>query len=59
MKIIILGSVFLTLTSAAKAMAPTYLYFLPLGGSSIAESGIVLSIAVCISTLMDTFRKSK
>ena len=59
MKIIVLGSVFLTLTSAAKAVAPEYFYFLPLGGSSIAEAGIILSVAVCISTLIETFGNKK
>jgi hypothetical protein len=59
MKSIILGSVFVTLFSAAKAVAPEYLTFLPLGGSAIAEAGIVLSVSVCIATLIETFWSRK
>nr|WP_306269539.1 hypothetical protein [Pararhizobium sp. IMCC3301] len=55
MKPIILGSVLIMLMSAAKAAFPSYLFFLPIGGSVITETGIILSIAVAIATLIDTF----
>lgn len=59
MKPIVFGSVLIMLTSAAKAAFPSYLSFLPIGGSVIAETGIILSIAVAVATLMDTFGKKK
>jgi hypothetical protein len=55
MKSIVLGSVFITLTSAAKALSPEYFSFLPLGGSAIAETGIIFSFAVSVATLAELF----
>ncbi len=59
MKPIIFGSVLIMFMSAAKATFPLYLDFLPLGGSVIAETGIILSISVGIATLMNTFWDNK
>ena len=59
MKSIVVGTVIVSLMSAAKAAFPTYLDFLPLGGSVIAETGIILSISVGIATLANTFRSEK
>jgi hypothetical protein len=55
MKTIVFGSVVLLFCTVSKALAPTYFEFLPLGGSSIAETGIVLGLAVGVATLKDTF----
>ncbi len=58
MKIIVIGSVSLLFSTIAKGLAPTYFGFLPLGGSAIAETGIVLGLAVALTTLFDTFRNN-
>jgi membrane glycosyltransferase len=55
MKPIVLGSVVLMFVTALKAMAPNFLQFLPLGGSVIAETGIILSFAVSFATLKEAF----
>lgn len=57
MKTIILGSGILLLSSTAAALAPDTLTFLPLGGSPIAEAGIVLSVTFCIVIAFDAFKK--
>lgn len=59
MKSIVLGCVFITLTSASKALSPEFFSFLPLGGSSIAETGIILSFAVSIATLAELFESKQ
>lgn len=55
MKPIILGGVTLTLLSAAAAAAPATFPFLPLGGSSIAEMGVVLGVSAAVATVIDLF----
>ncbi len=57
MKLMILGSVLLMFLAIAKAMFADALYFLPLGGSSPAEMGIVLGGAYAIATLLELFDK--
>jgi hypothetical protein len=51
MKPIILGSAILLLLPVAHALAPNYLFFLPLGGSTISEMGIVLGLCVAVSAI--------
>jgi hypothetical protein len=53
MKFIAIGGVVLLLLSVAKGLFPIALYFLPLGGSSIAEMGIVLGLATAVATIAD------
>jgi len=55
MKTMMLGSVLITLLATAKAAAPDYFSYLLLGGSSIAEVGIVLSVAVSLATLIEMY----
>ena len=50
MTIMIAGSAILLLLSAFKAIAPEKLRFLPLGGSNIAEIGIVLAVCLALVT---------
>lgn len=57
MKSLVLGGATLFVLSAAHAALPGYLYFLPLGGSPIAETGIVLSMALAMDTIIDLIRK--
>lgn len=59
MKLIVFGSALTILMPAAKAAFPSYLFFLPIGGSEIAETGIILSVVVAIATLVDTFGSKK
>ena len=53
MKLIALGGVVLLLLAVAKGLAPRFFFFLPLGGSSIAEAGIVYGIAIAAATIAD------
>jgi len=53
MTIMIAGSALLLLLSAAKAISPKKLRCLPLGGSNIAEIGIVLAVCLALMTLVD------
>lgn len=53
MKFIAVGGVSLLLLSVAKGLFPNLLGFLPLGGSSIAELGIVFGLAVAAETISD------
>lgn len=57
MKLIAFGGAVLLLLSAAHAALPDLFYFLPLGGSSIAETGIVLSMSLAIDTIINLIRK--
>lgn len=57
MKSLALGGAILLVLSAAHAALPGYLYFLPLGGSTIAETGIVLSMALAMDTVIGLIRK--
>ena len=58
MQFIVFGGVLSLVLTVAKGLFPTQLSFLPLGGSSISELGIVLGLAVAAATLAD-LRKSK
>lgn len=58
MKFIVVGGVALLLLSVAKGLLPDFFYFLPLGGSTIAEMGIVFGLAVAAATIND-LRQSK
>jgi len=53
MKIIAIGGVVLLLLAVAKGLLPNLLFFLPLGGSSIAEMGIVFGVAIAAATIAD------
>jgi hypothetical protein len=57
MKPILAGTATLMLLSAAQAVAPEVLYFLPLGGSPIAEIGIVLATCVAAQTIHEFLRR--
>lgn len=59
MKTIAFGGIILLFLTAIKGLSPTYFQYLPLGGNSIAETGIILSFAVGFVTLKETFWKSK
>ena len=58
MKFIAIGGVVLILLAVVKGLFPTAVHFLPLGGSTIAEMGIVFGIAVAIATINDLRRSS-
>ena len=59
MKFMIFGGVVVTLLTAFHAVAPQIFSFLPLGGSSIAEIGIVLSVSFACATLNEMRKKTK
>ena len=59
MKPIFAGCAVLLLLPVANAIAPQQLPFLPLGGSTIAEIGIVLGICAAIVTIRETLRSEK
>lgn len=48
----VMGSAVLMTLVAAKGIAPKKLYFLPLGGSSIAETGIVLGFCFAATEVL-------
>jgi hypothetical protein len=58
MKFIVVGGVVLILLSVAKGLLPNVFGFLPLGGSAIAEMGIVFGLAVSAATI-DDLRRSR
>lgn len=58
MQFIVLGGAVSLVLTVAKGLFPVQMSFLPLGGSSISELGIVLGLAVVAATLND-LRKSK
>ena len=49
------GGIQLLLT-VSKAISPQSFYFLPLGGSTIAELGIVLGVAVAVIVFLQAIR---
>lgn len=53
MRFIGIGGVALLLLAVAKGLLPDVLHFLPLGGSTIAEIGIVLGLSVAVATIHD------
>lgn len=59
MNYIVAGGAVLLLLTAAKGLFPTSLHFLPLGGSTIAEMGIVFGIAVAAATIHEMRSKRK
>ncbi len=52
MEILVAFSMLLMISTISKALNPEFFWFSPLGGSAIAEMGIVLGIAVCVSMLL-------
>lgn len=52
MKFIALAGAILILLTVAKAIAPGLFSFLPLGGSAIAEMGIVLGTGAAIAAIL-------
>ena len=52
MKLVALAGAILILLTVAKAIAPELFSFLPLGGSAIAEMGIVFGTAVAIAAIL-------
>lgn len=53
MKIIGMGSVALLLLGVAKGLMPEALFFLPLGGSTVAEIGIVLGLSASVAMIRE------
>ncbi len=53
MRIIELGGVVVLLLAVAKALFPDTFVMLPLGGSNIAEVGIVFGIAIACAKLAE------
>lgn len=58
MKPILVGGAILLLLPVANAIAPDIFFFLPLGGSTIAEIGIVLGTCVAMVSIREVFRSS-
>ncbi|MGR3599162.1 MAG: hypothetical protein ACU0FH_01975 [Heliomarina sp.] len=58
MKFITLVGVALLLLAVVKGLFPDLFHFLPLGGSTVAEMGIVLGIAVAAAAISDLRRTS-
>jgi len=56
MKFIVIGGVVLILLAVAKGLLPAVFVFLPLGGSTIAEMGIVFGAAVAAATVSELRR---
>jgi len=52
MQFILLAGAVLILLTAAKATAPDIFFFLPLGGSTISEMGIIFGVAVAATTIL-------
>lgn len=59
MKPVLFGCAILLLLPVAQAVAPNLFHFLPLGGSVIAEIGIVLGATVAIVSIRDALRRDK
>ena len=57
MKFMVIGSVVLLILAVAKGLLPNVLHFLPLGGSTVAEMGIVFGIAVS-AAMLDELRRT-
>jgi hypothetical protein len=53
MKIIEIGGALLLLLPVSHALAPASFYFLPLGGSAIAEIGIVLGVCAALKLFLN------
>lgn len=56
MQYIAIGGVALLLLAVAKGLLPTVFHFLPLGGSTVAEMGIVFGVAVSAAVINDLRR---
>jgi hypothetical protein len=56
MRFITIGSVALLLLAVAKGLLPDVFHFLPLGGSTMTEMGIVFGLAVAAATIDDLRR---
>ena len=53
MRLIRLGSAVLTIFTVLEALLPDVMWFLPFGGSSIAQMGIVFGAAIALSTILE------
>jgi len=58
MKFIAFGCVTLLLLAVVKGLLPQVFHFLPLGGSTVAEMGIVLGVAVAAANINILWRSS-
>ncbi|MBL4746189.1 MAG: hypothetical protein JKY08_07450 [Flavobacteriaceae bacterium] len=58
MKYIIIGGAILLLLAVIKGLLGSVAFFLPLGGSTIAEMGIVFGFAVAISAIKNIYEKN-
>ena len=56
MKLVLLSGAVLTLLTVAEAAMPQSASFLPIGGSSISQMGIILGTAVATSTIIHLWR---
>ena len=56
MKTIAIGGVVLILLAVAHAALPGVFHFLPLGGSTIAEMGIVFGLSIALATITEIRR---
>ncbi|UWQ77945.1 hypothetical protein K3725_11515 [Leisingera sp. S132] len=56
MKFIAIGGVVLLLLAVAKGLLPDVFHFLPLGGSTVAEMGVVFGVAVAAAAINDLRR---
>jgi hypothetical protein len=56
MRFIVIGSVVLLLLAVVKGLLPTIFHFLPLGGSTVAEMGIIFGLAVAAAAIDDLRR---
>ncbi|XDA98236.1 hypothetical protein AB1M95_19455 [Sulfitobacter sp. LCG007] len=51
MRFIAIAGVALLLLEVAKGLLPDVFHFLPLGGSTVAEMGIIFGLAVAVATI--------
>lgn len=56
MKFIVIGGVILLILTIAKGIFSSALVFLPLGGSSVSEMGIVYGLAVAAATISELWK---
>lgn len=53
MTYISIGGITLLLLAVAKGLFPIVLSFLPLGGSTVSEMGIVFGLAIAMATIVE------
>ncbi len=59
MKFVLIGSAIVTLLTVAAAATPWVFPFLPLGGSPIAETGIVFGVCFSVATVIELFNEDR